>query len=158
MYPHAHSGGARGERLLRVLGGHQSVVRIGEREEDGITLRPELDTPSTLDGATDKAAVLGEELHVPVSERLDKPSGSLDVREEERDRAGRELRAHVRIIRGSRAASKAERSGGIPHTRAADGVDVAWLLRTIRSVAPDNVEDGHGIEIARMQQLLAERD
>jgi hypothetical protein len=41
---------------------------------------------------------------------------------------------------------------------AADGVDVAWLLRTIRSVAPHNVEDGQRIEIARMQQLLAERD
>jgi hypothetical protein len=27
-----------------------------------------------------------------------------------------------------------------------------------RSVAPDNVEDGQRIEIARMQQLLAERD
>jgi hypothetical protein len=37
-------------------------------------------------------------------------------------------------------------------------VDVAWLLRTIRSVAPDNVEDGQRIEIARLQQLLAERD
>jgi hypothetical protein len=37
-------------------------------------------------------------------------------------------------------------------------VDVAWLLRTIRSVAPHDVEDGQRIEIARMQQLLAERD
>jgi hypothetical protein len=37
-------------------------------------------------------------------------------------------------------------------------VDVAWLLRTIRIVAPLNVEDGQRIEIARMQQLLAERD
>jgi hypothetical protein len=44
------------------------------------------------------------------------------------------------------------------HARPADGVDVAWLLRTIRSVAPHNVEDGQRIEIARMQQLLAERD
>ena len=31
------------------------------------------------------------------------------------------------------------------------------VLRTIRSVAPHNVEDGQRIEIARMQQLLAER-
>ena len=45
-----------------------------------------------------------------------------------------------------------------PNTGPADGVDVAWLLRTIRSVAPHNVEDGQRIEIARMQQLLAERD
>jgi hypothetical protein len=48
--------------------------------------------------------------------------------------------------------------GKFPNTGAADGVDVAWLLRTIRSVAPHNVEDGQRIEIARMQQLLAERD
>jgi hypothetical protein len=36
-----------------------------------------------------------------------------------------------------------------------------WTLRgccTIRSVVPHKVEDGQRIEIARMQQLLAERD
>jgi hypothetical protein len=41
---------------------------------------------------------------------------------------------------------------------AQDGVDVAWLLRTIPTVAPHNVEDRQRIEIARMQQPLAERD
>jgi hypothetical protein len=42
--------------------------------------------------------------------------------------------------------------------RAGEGMDVVPVLRTIRSVAPHNVEDGQRIEIARMQQLLAERD
>ena len=37
-------------------------------------------------------------------------------------------------------------------------MDVVPVLRTIRSVAPHNVDDGQRIEIARMQQLLAERD
>ena len=37
-------------------------------------------------------------------------------------------------------------------------MDVVPLLRTIRSVAPQHVEDGRRIEIARRQQLLAERD
>jgi hypothetical protein len=37
-------------------------------------------------------------------------------------------------------------------------MDVVPVLRTIRSVAPHNVEDCQRIEIARMQQLLAERD
>ena len=36
-------------------------------------------------------------------------------------------------------------------------MDVVPALRTIRSVAPQHVEDGQRIEIARMQQLLAER-
>jgi hypothetical protein len=45
-----------------------------------------------------------------------------------------------------------------PWKEGVDGSSIAWLLRTIRSVAPDNVEDGQRIEIARMQQLLAERD
>jgi hypothetical protein len=36
-------------------------------------------------------------------------------------------------------------------------MDVVPVLRTI-SVAPHHVEDGQRIEIARMQQLLAERD
>jgi hypothetical protein len=35
-------------------------------------------------------------------------------------------------------------------------MDVVPVLRTIRS-APQHVEDGQRIEIARMQQLLAER-
>ena len=51
------------------------------------------------------------------------------------------------------------RQGTFPNTGSADGgMDVAWLLRTIRSAAPHNVEDGQRIKIARMQQLLAERD
>jgi hypothetical protein len=37
-------------------------------------------------------------------------------------------------------------------------MDVVPVLRTIRSVATHYVEDGQRIEIARMQQLLAERD
>ena len=37
-------------------------------------------------------------------------------------------------------------------------MDVVPVLRTIRSVVPHNVKDGLRIEIARMQQLLAERD
>jgi hypothetical protein len=37
-------------------------------------------------------------------------------------------------------------------------MDVVPVLRTIRSVAPQLVEDGRRIEIARMQQLFAERD
>jgi hypothetical protein len=37
-------------------------------------------------------------------------------------------------------------------------MDVVPVLRTIRSVPPQHVEDGQRIEIARMQQLLAERD
>jgi hypothetical protein len=47
---------------------------------------------------------------------------------------------------------------GREDARAGEGMDVAPVLRTIRSVAPHNVEDGQRIEIARMQQLLAERD
>ena len=44
------------------------------------------------------------------------------------------------------------------HAGSGEGMDVVPVLRTIRSVAPHNVEDGQRIEIARMQQLLAERD
>ena len=37
-------------------------------------------------------------------------------------------------------------------------MDVVPVLRTIRSVAPQHVEHGQRIEIARMQRLLAERN
>jgi hypothetical protein len=36
-------------------------------------------------------------------------------------------------------------------------MDVVPVLPTISRVAPQHVEDGQRIEIARMQQLLAER-
>jgi hypothetical protein len=36
-------------------------------------------------------------------------------------------------------------------------MDVVPVLRTIRSVAPHDADDGQRTEIARMQQLLAER-
>jgi hypothetical protein len=48
--------------------------------------------------------------------------------------------------------------GTFPNAGAGEGMDVVPVLRTIRSVATQHVEDGQRIEIARMQQLLAERD
>ena len=46
----------------------------------------------------------------------------------------------------------------LTNTGPGEGMDVVPVLRTIRSVAPQHLEDGQRIEIARMQQLLAERD
>jgi hypothetical protein len=37
-------------------------------------------------------------------------------------------------------------------------MDVVPVLHTVPSAAPQHVEDGQRIEIARMQELLAERD
>jgi hypothetical protein len=50
------------------------------------------------------------------------------------------------------------RQASFANTGAGEGMDVVPVLRTIRSVATQHVEDGQRIEIARMQQLLADRD
>ena len=63
--------------------------------------------------------------------------------------------AHVAaVINAARATAQAS----FRNACAGEGMDVVPVLRTIRSVATQHVEDGKRIEIARMQQLLAERD
>ena len=78
-----------------------------ESEEERVSLSVYLGAAVTSTGFADDAAVLGERLGVPIRAELPEELGrSLNVREEERDGAGRELAQHATIIRRARPVGK----------------------------------------------------
>ena len=87
------------ERLLPGLGGGDRAGRGREGDEERVALRVDLDAVVCGERFPKDAAVLCESLGVRVRpERVQQARRTLDVREEERDGAARELCAH----RGSR--------------------------------------------------------
>ena len=87
------------ERLLPGLGGGDRTGSGRERDEERVALRVDLDAVVRGERGPKDAPVLCERLGVPVgAERVQQAGRALDVREEEGDRAARELCAH----RGSR--------------------------------------------------------
>ena len=87
---------AWGERLSR-RGGRRCRGRCrGEREEEGVPLRVHLDSVVCLAGRSHDPSMHRERLFVRlVPDLLEQPGRSLDVGEEEGDRAGREVVAHA---------------------------------------------------------------
>ena len=95
-HPHPHR--AARERELRVGRGGHRIGRTREGDEERVALRVDLDALVQLPGIAQRAVVLCEHDGVPVAEFLQQPSRALDVREEERDRPGRELGPHAAIL------------------------------------------------------------
>ena len=86
---------ARGECFGDGFGSCRGAGRRREGEEEGITLRVDLDASLGGTGSADHAAVLGESIGVPFgAERVEQPRRSLDVREQEGDGAAREIAPH----------------------------------------------------------------
>ena len=105
MQAHPHLDGARLQRRLARGGGGQRLDRIGIGVEEGVALRVDLGTTMRGEGASQKAAVLGERLDVALlAELLDETRGAFDVREEEGD--GRKL-----SVRHARRQSRFATSG-----------------------------------------------
>ncbi len=81
--PILHPRLTRVERSLRVLRRGQGVVRVGEREEEGVALRAELDPAVAADRIPNQPVVLGKSVDVLTPELLEQPRRSFDVREQE---------------------------------------------------------------------------
>ena len=95
VQPDPHPDRARSERLRHRRRRSERARRRREREEERIALRVDLDATLGSAGLADHAPVLGERVGVRLgAELVQQPRRALDVGEEERDRAGRELRAH----------------------------------------------------------------
>jgi hypothetical protein len=77
--------------------GRESVSRAGERDEEGIALRVDLDATVRREHLAQQTPVLPEKVGVRVAEFAQQSSRALDIREKERDGPARQL-AHGFIM------------------------------------------------------------
>jgi hypothetical protein len=105
---HAHLDGPACERGATGLCGGHRVSCPGERHDESVTLRVHLDAAVRREGFAERAPVLGEDLRIPSAVFLEKSGRSLDVREQEGDRAAGEIAdchggiiADGRVVAGS---------------------------------------------------------
>jgi hypothetical protein len=95
--PHLHRPGGKG--VSAVSGRRERLDRIGERIQEGVPLRVDLDSLVSREGLTQQTAMLGERVDVALlAQLLDQPRRPFDVGEEEGDGSARK-RAHVLIMR-----------------------------------------------------------
>ncbi len=95
MNAHPNANRPLAERLLPLARGGQSLRGPREGDEEGIALGVDLDPPVAHERLAQHAAVVGEEVGVGGAELVQETSRALDVGEEERDGAGREI-THAR--------------------------------------------------------------
>ena len=95
VQPHPNPDRSRLERTPALFGRSDRTRRGRERDEERVALRVDLDAVVGSERGAEHAPVLGQSLGVRVGpERMKQPRRALDVGEEERDRAARELSAH----------------------------------------------------------------
>ena len=122
---HADADRAPLERLTPVGCRGDRVGGSGERDEEGVTLRVDLDAAVPRERLPQRAAVVVEEVCVSRPVLLEEPSRALDVREEEGDGAGRQVwPAHGAIISPRRARRLRVRIEREPGGDQADGLVV----------------------------------
>ena len=98
VQPHAHSNvdvlrpGVGGESALRVRGGCGGVLHPREGDEERVSLRVDDPAVVRLEGSDQECAVLVDDRGVAVAQPAEELGRAFDVREQERDRAGGELR------------------------------------------------------------------
>jgi hypothetical protein len=92
---HADTDRTAGERLGGDARRLRGALRGGERDEKRVTLRVDLDAAVNPEGLPQGAAVVRERLGIRGrSHGVEQARGALDVREEERDRAGGKVCPH----------------------------------------------------------------
>jgi hypothetical protein len=90
MDSHPHAEWALGQRALPLARRVQSIAGPGERVEERVTLRVDLDSAAFRECGTKNAPMSGEYVRVPVTKAVQVRGRPLDVSEEEGDRPGRE--------------------------------------------------------------------
>jgi hypothetical protein len=102
--PDTHPDGPGSQRTITVSGGFERTVRRAEREEEGVTLRVDLDAAMPSEGFPEHAAVLGQGVRVgALTQLVQKSTGTFDVREQERHRSRGQVGAHDRTVVARRA-------------------------------------------------------
>jgi hypothetical protein len=99
VQPHSHRDGIAREDLVRVERGGSGTLGGRKRDEEGVTSGFDLEPAPGVEGRPQHASVLGERLRVLVrAQGVQRPGGALDVGEEERDGAGRQIRPHGVVL------------------------------------------------------------
>ena len=88
---HPDADRAGGERSLGCSGGGDCPFRGREGDEEGVPLRVDLDAAVARERFPQHPPMLAEEVRVPLAVLAQQPGRALDIREEEGDRAAREL-------------------------------------------------------------------
>src|SRR5207244_4067802 len=94
VQPHPHANRSVGERALAVRRRGDRVRRAGERDEERVSLRVDLDTAVLGERRAKSPPMHLQRLGVVVAERVQQTRRALDVREEERHHTRRELAFH----------------------------------------------------------------
>jgi hypothetical protein len=94
-HPHQHR---TLQRRLRVPRRSQRIRRARERDEERIALRIHLDAAPPRERVAQHPPVLRQRIRVRLAELVQQPRRSLDVGEQERDGAGRQL-GHTEMMR-----------------------------------------------------------
>ena len=98
VQPHPHADRPIGQAALAVRGSGDRVRRAGERDEERVTLRVDLDALVVRTRRADDPPMLVQRLPVPVAELVQQPRRALDVREQQRHHSAREIAWHATII------------------------------------------------------------
>jgi hypothetical protein len=98
VQPHPHAHRAVRKRELRIGRGGHSIGRTRKGDEERVALRVDLDTLVAQPCRSQRTAVLGKHFRIPIAQLPEQPRRTLDVREEERHRPGRELWLHLTIL------------------------------------------------------------
>ena len=94
---HTNTDRAACKRRLSSTRSRNGIGGARERDEESISLRVHLHPAIASKGLTQNSAMLPERLHIGVAKLVQQPSRPLDVREQERDGAGRQ--GHDRMMR-----------------------------------------------------------
>jgi len=93
------------ERLLGVSSGTHRVGRARESNKERVPLSVHFDPAVVRERLAQHSAMLGDHVRVPLAELVQKARRALDVREEQRDRAGRKI-PHPAMISQRRRPAK----------------------------------------------------
>jgi hypothetical protein len=97
---HAHADRSGSQSIARPGSRSARALRRRERDEERVTLRIDLYAPVRGERLTQDASMLGERLRVfRCAEEVQELRGTLDVREQERDRALGKIASHRVMLR-----------------------------------------------------------
>jgi hypothetical protein len=95
--PDSHPDGAFGERELSIPGRCRRIRGPAEGDEERVALRVDLHAGVCRECSPELPSVIRQHVRIRIPQLAQHPRRPLDVREEERDGAGREI-AHAQMI------------------------------------------------------------